>query len=283
MNSPSRLSTDNHDRDAVQMRYVYPVVSRRAGGLSVGINLNPNNACNWHCAYCQVPDLTRGTAPPIDLQLLRDELTRMLDQIVHGPFMQQRVPEACRRLSDIAISGNGEPTSCAAFDQVVDLIIDVMREFDLSIPLRLISNGSYVHRAHVQRGLTRMAARRGEAWIKVDSATATGIARINGVNLDPARLYQQVVAAAGICPTWLQTCMVAWDGQPPSQDEVAAYLNFLTMLKQQQVPLRGVLLYGLARPSLQPEAAHLRALDEAWLQQMARRIRNTGFEVSVSI
>ncbi|MDX9945398.1 MAG: radical SAM protein, partial [Azonexus sp.] len=38
------LRTDDHSRDSAGLRYVYPVISRRAGGVSVGINLNPNNA-----------------------------------------------------------------------------------------------------------------------------------------------------------------------------------------------------------------------------------------------
>ena len=66
MNSSQQmLSVSDHNRSFISMSYVYPVVSRRAGGVSVGINLNPNNACNWHCAYCQVPDLVRGAAPEI--------------------------------------------------------------------------------------------------------------------------------------------------------------------------------------------------------------------------
>ena len=56
------LGTDDHSRDAAGLKYVYPVVSRRAEGVSVGINLNPNNACNWRCVYCQVPDLVLGAA-----------------------------------------------------------------------------------------------------------------------------------------------------------------------------------------------------------------------------
>ena len=54
------LTTDDHRRDSAGLRYVYPVISRRAGGVSIGINLNPNNACNWACVYCQVENLTRG-------------------------------------------------------------------------------------------------------------------------------------------------------------------------------------------------------------------------------
>jgi len=278
-----QLSTSNHDRDAVDMTYVYPVISRRAGGVSIGVNLNPNNACNWHCAYCQVPKLVRGVAPEIDLKLLRSELTAMLEDITHGSFMAERVPDSCRRLCDIAISGNGEPTSCAAFDQVVSVIVEVMQQFNLEIPLRLITNGSYVHKTHVQRGLVRMAAHHGEVWIKVDSVTDEGIQRINGIKLDAARLRQQIEAVAKTCPTWIQTCMAAWDGQPPTEHELAAYIDFLKTLKRDAVPILGVLFYGLARPSLQDEAVHLSPLDDTWMQLIAERIRQTGFKVNLSI
>ncbi|MBS4057534.1 MAG: hypothetical protein KGZ82_09480, partial [Bacteroidales bacterium] len=139
----STLTPRNHDRDTSGMTYVYPVVSRRAGGVSVGINLNPNHACNWRCIYCQVPDLRRGGPPPIDLTLLEAELRSLLDTIVHGDFMHRHVHEDMRRLNDIALSGNGEPTSAPEFLQVVTLIERVMADFGLlgHIRLVLITNG----------------------------------------------------------------------------------------------------------------------------------------------
>jgi wyosine [tRNA(Phe)-imidazoG37] synthetase (radical SAM superfamily) len=155
--APTRaLTTRNHDRDSAGMTYVYPVVSRRAGGVSVGINLNPNNACNWRCIYCQVPDLTRGGPPPMDLAQLEDELRRMLDDIVHGDFMLRSAPEM-RRLNDIALSGNGEPTSAPEFSNVVDLIGKVLADFDLigKIKLVLITNGSLAHKPQVQPACAR--------------------------------------------------------------------------------------------------------------------------------
>lgn len=264
------------------MSYVYPVISRRAGGISLGINLNPNNACNWHCAYCQVPNLVRGVAPEIDLGRLRHELESMLDAILHGDFLQKRVPEQYRRLCDLAISGNGEPTSCREFDAVVNVITGAMQAAKLSVPLRLITNGSYVHKAHVRAGLRIMAEMHGEVWIKVDSATDTGIRLINGIKLDATRLLRQVKTAASLCPTWIQTCMLAWDGQPPADSEVSAYLSFLEQLKQDDVPIQGVLLYGLARPSQQAEAAHLSPLDPAWLEQLAGRIKQLGLQVKLT-
>src|SRR5262245_10583857 len=106
-----RLSTRDHDRDSAGLLYVYPVVSRRAGGVSVGINLNPNDACNWRCIYCQVPGLVAGAAPEIDLERLERELDEFLEGLLRGGWMEQHVPEGARVLKDVAFSGNGEPTT----------------------------------------------------------------------------------------------------------------------------------------------------------------------------
>lgn len=283
--SGEMLTTRIHNRDVVGMTYVYPVISRRAGGVSIGINLNPNNACNWHCAYCQVPDLVRGSAPEIDLNQLKAELTTMLNDVVHGSFMAERVPEECRKLCDIAISGNGEPTSCRNFDAIVVLIVSIMSQFQLSddVKLRLITNGSCLHKPHVQTGLKIMGNHNGEVWVKVDSATKAGIERINGVSATPELLFKQIKAAANLCPTWIQTCMFAWDGAEPSAEEVSAYLEFIKQLQAEGVPIKGVLLYGLARLSLQPEAEHLSQLDEAWMQSMVQRIEEAGSVVTLSL
>ncbi len=278
------LNTHNHDRDSAGMTYVYPVLSRRAGGVSVGINLNPNNACNWRCIYCQVPNLTRGGPPPLDLVQLEAELRDQLQDIVHGDYLQRAAPEAMRRLNDIALSGNGEPTSAAEFAAVIDLIGGVMRDFDLigRIKLVLISNGSLAHKADVQAGLRRMADMNGEVWFKFDRATHAGLLATNGTETDPERHYQRLKTVAALCPTWIQTCMFALDGMPPADAEIEAWLAMLARARDEHLPLQGVLLYGLARPSLQAEAARLKPLPETWLQTLATRVEDLGWPVRVS-
>ncbi|MDT3707711.1 MAG: radical SAM protein [Thiobacillus sp.] len=278
------LSPRDHDRDNAGMTYVYPVVSRRAGGVSVGINLNPNNACNWACVYCQVPNLARGTAPDIDLAQLDAELRAMLADILHGDFMLTRVPEGVRRLNDIALSGNGEPTSARAFPQVIELIGRVMEDFDLlgKIKLVLITNGSLADRPRVQDGLRKMAALNGEVWFKFDSATAAGMRAVNQTRITPAKHFERLAVAAGLCPTWLQTCVFALDGAPPGDAEQAAYLDAVKHVTQQGIPVRGVLLYGLARPSMQPQAGRLSALPAEWLETFAEKIRVAGLPVRVT-
>lgn len=278
------LTPANHDRDAVGMTYVYPVVSRRAGGVSVGINLNPNNACNWACVYCQVPNLIRGTAPPIKLPQLETELRTMLTDILHGDFMQTRVPEDARRLNDIALSGNGEPTSAREFPQVIEIIARMMSGFDLTgkIKLVLITNGSLIDRPRVQEGLKKIAALGGEVWFKLDSATAAGMRRINQTRIAPEKQVERLKLAAALCPTKIQTCLFEMDGEPPAEPEQTAYLGLIRQITAQKIPVQGVLLYGLARPSLQLAAPRLSALSATWLEQFADKIRALGLEVKVS-
>ena len=61
----------------------------------------------------------------------------------------QRVPPEARRINDIAISGNGEPTSAQEFTNVIDVIAR-LKPADLK--LVLITNGSLMRRASKGRG-----------------------------------------------------------------------------------------------------------------------------------
>ncbi|MDR2875656.1 MAG: radical SAM protein [Methylobacillus sp.] len=273
------LTSQNHDSHDTGMTYIYPVVSRRARGVSVGINLNPNNACNWRCIYCQVPDLTRGSAPPIDLAQLEEELRRLLDAIVRGNFMQERVPEHARSLEGLAFSGNGESTASAEFGAAVAVVERVLQEFDLlgRLPVRLITNGSLIDR--VPDALRHLARINGEIWFKLDAASTDGIARINDVRLSPQGVLERLRLCAKLCPTWAQTCMFALDGEPPPETELTAWLDMLAQVKND---LKGVHLYGLARPSLQPEAPRLTRLPQSWLDDLARRVEQMGLRVQVS-
>lgn len=285
MQSNSKLlNTTDHSRDSAGLTYVYPVISRRAGGVSVGINLNPNNACNWRCVYCQVPDLKRGSAPRIDLARLEIELRSFLHELTAGDYMQQHVPPEARKIHDIALSGNGEPTSAKEFDQVIELIGRVKKEFALPADLKivLITNGSLIHRPIVQAGLKRMAELNGEVWFKFDRALAKERQRINNTSISLKKIYEHVRIAAALCPTWLQTCVFQMDGTPPAEAETAAYLSFLQQLMKDEIPVKGVLLYGIARPSLQPEAQRLSPVDKSWLTAYKERIEALGLTVKLN-
>ncbi len=279
------LKVSDHSRDIAGLKYVYPVVSRRAGGVSVGINLNTNNACNWRCIYCQVPGLVPGAAPPVDMALLEHELRTFLQELLHGEFMRQRVPEELRRINDIALSGNGEPTSAQEFADVVELVGRLMRELAVptEVKLVLITNGSLLQRASVQQGLRKMANLNGEVWFKLDRASSEGMLLINDTRSTPQRVHENLALAIECCPnTWLQTCWFALDGAAPSRADEDDYLELLgTMQKAGRAP-RGVLLYTLARAPMQPEAPRLGALAHEQLAAFAARIRELGVAVQLA-
>ncbi len=279
-----RLTFEDHDRGLAGLRHVYPVVSRRARGVSVGINLNPNDACNFRCVYCQVPGLVFGKAPEIDLGRLEQELDGFLEWVQEGDFMERVVPEGSRRLNDLAFSGNGEPTSAEPFDGIVELVGGIMQRRGLvgAAKLVLITNGSLAAQPRVGAGLEHMRPLGGEVWFKLDAATDEGLARINDYKGGVEQVKKNLAAAAPLCPTWLQSCAFAFDGQPPDEGEREAYLEFLRWTRSEGLPLEGVLLYGIARQSHQPEAPRLERLDSAWLDAWAERIRGEGFEVRVS-
>ena len=275
------LKTEDHSRDSAAMRYVYPVISRRAGGVSVGINLNPNNACNWRCIYCQVPDLQRGGPPPVDLALLERELNDFLRQAVSGDFMATRVPAGARRLADVAFSGNGEPTSAAEFAEAVAIVERVLARHHLTheVVIRLITNGSLLDRKTVRTGIARIGKAAGEVWFKLDAGSAAGIARINGSRARPEAVARRLACCAALAPTWVQACLFRVDGELPEEHETRAWLALLAPLAP---ALAGVHLYSLARPSLQKEAPRLGRLEARSMEEIAGRVRQLGLTVRVS-
>ena len=280
--TPARqLSVHDHSRDSAGLRYVYPVVSRRAGGVSVGINLNVNNACNWACIYCQVPGLARGGPPAVDLDLLEAALRGLLGEIVLGDYLQQHVPEGARRLVDVAFSGNGEPTAAREFEAAVGRVVAVLAELlpGGGLPLRLISNGSLLHRPEVQRGIVQLGACGGEVWFKLDRASPAGVRAVNGVRQRPGRALEALSLCADLAPTWVQTCYFALDGALPSCEEQRAYLTALSSVRDK---IKGVHLYGVARPSMQPGAARLSAAPLSELERLAAEIAALGLRATVS-
>lgn len=296
-NAGQMLTITDHNRSFSNLTYVYPVVSRRAGGVSVGINLNPNNACNWHCAYCQVPGLVRGAAPEIDLAILESELRGFLHELCYGRFMDEHVPAEAQVIRDIAFSGNGEPTSSKAFAEIVARVVAIRDEVGLSaIPVRLITNGSQLDRADVQAAFAILAKAGGEVWFKLDAGTEADFRRINGVEIDPASHARRLAASIVLCPTWVQTCAFRWDGGMPSQRHFASYLDVVRLALGRardscaEANLKGILLYGMARPSCQPEALHLTRLSAEELESigkflrdcLADEIKKTGLTVKVS-
>jgi wyosine [tRNA(Phe)-imidazoG37] synthetase (radical SAM superfamily) len=280
-----KLTTANHSRDVAGLKYVYPVLSRRAGGLSIGINFNTNNACNWRCVYCQVPDLIRGSAPEMDFQLLEQEFRFFLGSVLKGNFYEQfNVPQEQRVIKDIAISGNGEPTSLKGFDKAVELIGCIAAEYAVLAlsDFVLISNGSLMHLKHVQQGLKVLDSYKGQVWFKLDSATEEGRKKINNTGLTNGKMLKNLRQSSEVCETRVQTCLL--DFLPFKEDvqEKEAYMALMSEVRKDVRNVNKIMLYTTARPSLQPEAVKVMKKSGEEMNVIAGGLRRLGFQVEVS-
>ncbi|MDQ5940059.1 MAG: Radical core protein [Pseudomonadota bacterium] len=280
----SKLTVTNHNRNLTGLTYVYPVLSRRAGGLSIGINFNTNNACNWRCIYCQVPELKKGAAPDIHLDLLANELRFFLHSVLHGDFYNEmEVDPAQRVIKDIAIAGNGEPTSLKDFDLAVNLIGHIASEFGIfpQSHFVLITNGSLIHRPSVQKGLTHLSDYDGEVWFKMDSATPQGRATFNHSAQSNESVLKNLQLASERCTTKIQICLVDYKQQGLTETEKIGFIDFLKQVRC-QTTIEHITLYTLARPSHQPEAVDLKIMLLDVMTALANDIRLLGFHVVVT-
>jgi hypothetical protein len=168
------------------------------------------------------------------------------------------------------------------FAAAVDLVARQVETVAIPLrpQLRLITNGSQLGRPLVRQGIAQLGAHAGEVWFKVDTVGSAEMRRINGVALQPATVLQRLRQCGTLCPTWVQTCLFAFDGQPRSAAEEATYIELLQQAKDR---VQGVHLYGIARPSHQKEAPRLSAMPPAWMEMQAEAIRKkTGLTVRVS-
>jgi len=285
----SKLTVQDHNRDVAGFKYIYPVISRRSGGLSIGINFNTNNACNWQCVYCQVPDLKVGAAPELDLSLLVHEINIFLQDVLQGTFYERfEIEPEYRVIKDIAISGNGEPTSVKGFAQAIKVIIEQVEQAGIPSLFQyvLITNGSLIHHSDVQAGLRLLNQYQGQVWFKIDSALESGRAAINHAGINSQKQVENLLICAQLCDTWVQTCVLNYTcnrqavGLTTNAEQVA-YLALLARV-QEQVALQGVMLYSIARPSLQPEAELISRVSLEQINGLAEKIRGLGMVVKVS-
>jgi wyosine [tRNA(Phe)-imidazoG37] synthetase (radical SAM superfamily) len=251
------LHTENHDRDIFPSKYIYPVVSRRAGGLYLGINLNTNNACNWQCIYCEVPNLTRGKPEAINSEQLQQELHHWLNEITNGSFLNKLKSET--EFKDIAFSGNGEPSACPALFDILKIVVNELEFFKLEdkIKIRIISNGS--HLVDQKDALQLLQSKNGEIWFKVDAAQETDIKIINQINPSLNSIKNNLAYAIQHCKTIIQSCFIEMNQQKPDKNFLDAYAEFLKPFESQ---LAAIHIYSLARASRQDTGIQMTRLSQ---------------------
>lgn len=273
----------DHTRVYKDFTYVYPVISRRSGGLSIGINLNPDKICNFDCVYCEVDRKTPGKRADVDLGQMREELTTMIHYAREGGLAREpkfdEVPLALTQIpKDIAFSGDGEPTMLHHFDECVRMVAEVKRAEGLdATKLVLITDAAGLDTGSVKRGLEIMDANQGEVWAKLDAGTEAYYKLVNRTTVRLDRILHNLLATARVRPIIIQSLFLRMHGQPMPPDELAEYCSRLEELVHDGAQIKEVHLYTIARPTPEPFCGKL---TKAELEAMAQTVREkTGLKV----
>ena len=242
----------DHARTFQRNKFVYPVLSRRSRGISVGINLNPDKVCNFDCIYCQVDRRSEAVTRFVETDRLLSELDETLELVVSGRlYLDERfaeVPIALRRLNDIAFSGDGEPTTFRNIDRIVDEVAGLKRRHGLdAVKLVLITNASMFHRPSVKRALATLDANQGEIWAKLDAGTESYYREVERTAIPFERVLTNLRDAARVRPLVIQALFLRINGIAPSTDEVVAFCERLREIVAAGGAIDRVQVYTVAR------------------------------------
>jgi wyosine [tRNA(Phe)-imidazoG37] synthetase (radical SAM superfamily) len=269
-----QLHTD-HARTFEQYRFVYPVLSRRSGGISIGVNLNPDKVCNFDCIYCQVDRTRQSETRFVEMGGLLDELRSALQLITSGAIFEmpkfRDIPPQLRRLNDIAFSGDGEPTTYRNFDEIISRVAQLKRTRKLDdVKMVLITNATMFHRPPVVRGLAILDNNNGEVWAKLDAGTEPYYKLVERTVIPFQRVLDNILAASRLRPLVLQSLFMRINGDPPSAEEIAAYVQRIKDILAAGGQIKLAQIYTVARP---PAESFVTPLTDAEVDNIADLVR----------
>jgi wyosine [tRNA(Phe)-imidazoG37] synthetase (radical SAM superfamily) len=266
----------DHRRNFADNLYVYAVVSRRSKGVSIGVNLNPDKVCNFDCVYCQVDRKTPPVVRDVDEARLLEELDEMLDLVTSGRLFEherfRQTPPALRRLNDVAFSGDGEPTTCPRFLEIVRAAAELKRRRGLDgVKLVLITNATMFHRPRVREALAVLDANNGEIWAKLEAGTEAYYRQIDRTTIPFQRVLDNITEAANVRPVVIQALFLRLHGDPPPADELEAFCDRLNDVQKAGGRIKLVQVYTVAR---EPAETYVDALSNAEVDAIVRLVQN---------
>lgn len=238
-----------HGRDYKNLKYCYPVVSRRSGGLSLGINLNPDKLCNFDCPYCQVDRRTvnqlRFSHPEFE-----KEIEAIIPDVLDGSVFEierlKSTPPSRRVWKDIAFAGDGEPSTSPHLLPSMKTLYKLSTTHNLP-KVTWISNATGLSKPKTIESMEILAELQGEIWAKVDAGSQKYFETISGVtrfNLD--RICGEIAGIESGIGLKIQTCLMKVHGSPPSPSEITLLKERLLKIAEQR-EISEVQIYTIAR------------------------------------
>jgi wyosine [tRNA(Phe)-imidazoG37] synthetase (radical SAM superfamily) len=270
-------------RETFDNRFIYTVISSRARGLVVEVNMNPDKGCNFDCVYCEVNRHEPSREARLDVPVMLAELERTLERVRSGGLRDRpgyrSAPPELLELRHVALSGDGEPTLCPDFAEAVEAIIHLRASGGLPFfKLVLVTNASGFDRPQVARGMTLFTPR-DEIWAKLEAGTQEYMDRVNRPASPLKKILANILLVARQRPIVIQSLFPSMAGQAPPAAEIEAYVQRLRELKEAgaQIPL--VQVFSATWPAAHSKCGHLPL---STLSAIARRVRDgSGLKAEV--
>lgn len=280
----ARLNAFSYPREFSHKHFVYTVISTRARGLCIGVNVNPDRNCNFDCLYCEVDRSLPSAEPKVNVNVMAVELHRTLADIVRGKLRShpqyQMLPDELLKLRHVTLSGDGEPTLATNFEEVVETVVHVraLGEFPF-FKIVLLTNAAGLDLAPVRAGLAHLI-KSDEIWAKLDAGSPeylNKIARPQSITLE--KILSNILVVARQRPVVIQSLFPSINGEEPTIAEIDQYIARLKKLKDDGAQISLVQIYSATRPNSHPECGHLPLRT---LSQIALAVRQTtGFKAEV--
>jgi wyosine [tRNA(Phe)-imidazoG37] synthetase (radical SAM superfamily) len=279
--APARETAYDRPRDLLGNRFVYAVISSRARGLSLGVNVNPDKKCNFDCSYCEVDRRQPSRETKLDVDVMASELRKTIAFIQSGKLAERpwyhSLPPELLQLRQVAMSGDGEPTLADNFIEAVQAVVRVRALGDY-FKIVLITNGTGLEQPHILRGL-ELLTKSDEIWIKLDGGTQSFIDKVNRPDVPLEKILSNILLVGKLRPVVIQSLFPAVHGEEPPFDEIREYALRLKELKAADAQISLVQIYSAARPGVNAEWGHLPL---RVLSQIAQTVRQmTGLRTEV--
>jgi len=270
-------------RDFLDNRFIYVVVSARARGLSVGVNMNPDKQCNFDCVYCEVHRDAPPHEPHLDVEAMAAELKTTLDAVSQGRLRERpwyrALPDELLQLRHVALSGDGEPTFSPYFVEAVQAVVHVRALGGFPFfKVVLLTNATGLDLPQVQQGL-KFFTQSDEIWAKLDGGTQAYLNKVDRLNVPLEKILNNILVLARKRPVVIQSLFPSINGEEPPLEEIEQYARRLKELKAggAQIPL--VQIYSATRPTPNSGCGHLPLKILSKIAQTVRQV--TGLKAEV--